>query len=140
MSSEASSLPVLVCHSAASSTAHLGCYGARKGAETPHRVTQIIAMGSWCHFFFPCLYLKLHFVGNENTFSRKTRSVTEWAWNIEKHVRKVKSKVRHAHSCCEADPNKYRSKSKLFQQLSFSYSETTLFRAWNAKVAFSCSL
>ena len=144
MSSDASSLPVptvLVCHSAASSVVYLGCYGPRKGAETPCRVTYT----SYCHgepvsFFFPCLYLKLQFVGDENAFNEKTRSITKWVWNIVKHVSQVKSKVRHTHNCCKADPNKYRSKSKLFQQLNFSYSETTLFQAWNAKVAFSCSL
>lgn len=145
MSSDAPPLPVPtvpVCHSAASSVAYyLGCYGPRKGAETPCRVTYTC----YCHgesasFFFLCLSLKLHFVGDENAFNKKTRSITKWVRNIAKHVRKVKSKVRHIRSCCEADPNKYRSKVKLFQQLNFSYSETTLFQAWNAKVAFSCSL
>lgn len=132
---------VLVCHSTASSVVYLGCYGPRKGAETPCKVTRT----SYCHgepvsFFFLSLYLELHFVGDVNTFNKKTRSVTKWVWNTAKHVRTVKSKVRPTLSCCEAGPNKYRSKSKLFQRLNFSYSETMLFQAQNAKIAFSCSL
>jgi len=144
MSSDDASLlvpTVLVCHSAASSVAYLGCYGPRKGAETPRRVTHT----SYCHgkpvsFFFLCLYLQRHFFGAENALNKKTRSITKWVWNTAKPVRRVESKVRHARSCCEADPNRYRSKSKLFPHLNFSYSETSLFQARNAKVAFCCSL
>lgn len=144
MSSDAVSLPastVLVCYRLASSIAYLGCYGPRKGAQTPCGVTPTCySHGEPVSIFFQCLHLKLHFVGDGNAFNKKTRSIRKCVWNIAKHVRKVKCKVRHTHRCSEADPNKYGSQSKLFQQLNFSYSETMLFQAQNATVAFSCSL
>lgn len=100
---------------------------------------------SYCHrkpvsLFFSCLYLQLHFTDDdENTFNKKTRSITTLAWDVAKHVIEVRYKVRNAHCCCEADSDEYRSRSKLLYHPDFSYSVTALFQGWNAKVAFSCS-